>query len=135
MTKQGTYNLIGMVMLPLAAVVSGFIATLQGTWEAYGATYIALLTINSIVSLFGGFFSWLLLRRSVGERPRWIAITPMLIPSICGSLYYLFRAIVPASVAAGSEYLGMPQYLLIGVFMVLFVVLFLRLTRLSPRIA
>ena len=101
MTKQGTYNLVGMVMLPVAAVVAGYISTLNGTWEGYGATYVALLVINSLVSVPAAFFSWLLLRRSVGERPRWIAIMPTMLPAVCGSLYYLFRALIPQEVAAG----------------------------------
>jgi hypothetical protein len=62
-----------------------------------------------------GESSWLLLRKAKGDTARMIAITPTLIPAAIGIVWYLSRAIFPAEVAPGAEYIAAPQYLLIWV--------------------
>lgn len=133
MTSQGKLNLAAMVLLPLSAITAAAIATVNGVWNAYTDTYITVAIINSIVTVPAAFFSWLFLRRSTGETARLIAIFPTLVPSLWGSLWYLWYAFFPAEVAAGAEYLGAPQYLFIAMVATTFLVLLARLTRLAPR--
>ena len=38
-------------------------------------------------------------------------------PAIAGAIWYLFRAVIPAEVAPGAEYIAGPQYLLMGVIL------------------
>ena len=133
MTKHGTLNLAAMFLLPVAAVIAGFIATLNGVWNAYSATYIAVFSTTIAVTLPAAFFSWLFLRRSTGETARLIAIMPCLFPAVLGSVWYLWYALFPAEIAAGAEYLGFPQYLLLIMLGTTFLVLLLRLLRIAPR--
>lgn len=133
MTRQGKLNFAAMILLPLAAMLAAAIATMNGVWEAYSATYITVAVLNSIITVPAAFFSWLFLRRSTGDTARLIAILPTLIPSVWGSVWYLWYAFFPADVAAGAEYLGAPQYLFIAMLATTFLVLLARLTRLAPR--
>ena len=135
MTKHGTLNLAGMILLPIAAVIAAAIATMNGVWQAYSDTYIFVFAINSLIAVPAAFFSWLFLRRSIGQSARTIAILPTLIPAVVGSIWYLWYAFFPADVAAGAEYLGAPQYLLIGMVGTIFIVLLLRVTRIAPRVS
>jgi len=50
-------------------------------------------------------------------------------------VWYLWRGIMPASVAPGAEYIGAPQYLLVGMLVVTFLVLVIRVTGIVPRTA
>ena len=63
MTKHGALNLSGMILLPAAAVLAAYVATLNGVWNAYSATYIWLFIVNSAITVPAAFFSWLMLRR------------------------------------------------------------------------
>ena len=126
-------NLAGMLLLPVAATVAAGIATMNGVWNAYQDTYITVFVINSIITVPAAFFSWLFLRRSTGDTARMIAIMPTLLPSVVGSVWYLWYAFFPAEVAAGAEYLGAPQYLFLGMIGTLFLILLLRVTGLAPR--
>lgn len=135
MTKQGTLNLFGMFLLPCAAVLAAYIATLNGVWNAYSGTYIYVFAMNGVITLLAAFFSWLLLRRSIGSSARLIAILPCLLPAVVGSVSYIFYALFPAEVAAGAEYLAFPQYLLLGMVATLFAVLLLRVTGIAPRVS
>jgi hypothetical protein len=135
MTKHGALNLTGMILLPAAAVLAAYIATLNGVWNAYSDTYIWLFIVNSAITVPAAFFSWLMLRRSVGDTSRSIAILPTLAPAIYGAVWYFYRAIIPAEVAPGAEYLAAPQYLLIGMLAMTFLVLLMRITGLAPRIS
>jgi hypothetical protein len=134
MTKHGALNLAGMFLLPVAAVAAGAISTLNGVWAAYTDTYIYIFILNSVVSVPAAFFSWLFLRRSIGNGPRWFAILPSLGPAVYGSVWYLWRSIFPSEIAPGVEYLAAPQYLLIGMIATTFIVLLLRVTGVVPRI-
>ena len=135
MTKQAKWVLIGLFLLPVAACMGVAIAAANGVWEPYGGTYRMIFTYNVIVTVFGALFSWLLLRKAEGDLARWVAAAPTLLPAGLGTIWYLWRALVPAEVAAGAEYVGGPQYLLMGVFAVAILVLLLRITGLVPRTA
>ena len=96
-------------------MVAVMLATQNGVFDAYAATYGYLFVINAIPMLLGGLISWLLLRKATGDTARMIAITPTLIPAAIGIVWYMWRAVFPAEVAPGSEYIAAPQYLLIWV--------------------
>jgi hypothetical protein len=115
MTWHGKLNLIGMLSLPVVTMVAVLVATKNGVFDAYAATYGYLFIINAIPMLFGGLVSWRLLRKAIGDPARMIAVTPTLIPAAIGIIWYLWRAIFPAEVAPGAEYIAAPQYLLIWV--------------------
>jgi hypothetical protein len=135
MTKQGKYNLLGIFVLPVAVVVAAAIASLNGVWNAYPATYGFLFGINFAVMLIFGLLSGLLLLWSGGDRSRWLAVMPTLLTAGFGAVWYLFRALVPAEVAAGAEYIGVLQYLPIVGFGAFVVVLLLRVTGIVTRTA
>ncbi|MEE4186184.1 MAG: hypothetical protein V2J12_10480 [Gammaproteobacteria bacterium] len=135
MTKQGKYNLLGIFLLPLAVVVAAAIASLNGVWNAYAATYGFLFGINLAVMLIFGLLSGLLLLWSGGDRSRWLAVMPTLLTAGFGAVWYLFRAVFPAEVAAGAEYIGALQYLPIVGLGAFIVVLLLRVTGIVKRTA
>jgi hypothetical protein len=135
MTTQGKLNLLGIVLLPTTAMLGAFFATSNGVLDAYPATYVFLFALNCVISLPAGLLSYLFLRRSSGNISRWIAILPTLVPVVIGSAWYLWRGMVPAAVAPGAEYIGAPQYLLVGMLIVTLIVLLLRLTGIAPRTA
>lgn len=135
MTTQGKVNFLGIFMLPLAAIVGAALAAANGVFEPYRATYVFLFALNLVITVPAALFSAVLLRRSSGNTARWLAILPTLVPVVIGSVWYLSRGLVPASVAPGAEYIGAPQYLLIAVLVVFFFVLVLRVTGLVPRTA
>ena len=135
MTTQGKWNLIGLFLLPVAGVLGVAIAGANGVWEPYLGTYITVFGLNIIVTAVAAFISWLLLRRAEGNMARWLAVLPTVGPAIYGAVWYLGRAVFPAKVAPGAEYLGAPQYLIIAVFALAVLVLLLRITRIVPRTA
>lgn len=135
MTKQGKFNLLGIFLLPFAACVGAAIATANGVWNAYGATYQFLFGLNFGFMLVVGLLSGLLLLWSKGDRSRWLAVAPTLLTAVYGALWYIGRGIVPAEVAPGAEYIGALQYLLIIALATVFVVLVLRVTGIVQRTA
>jgi len=135
MTTQGKINLLGIVLLPAAAVLGAVLAAANGVFEPYRATYVFLFVLNCSITLPAALLSWLFLRRSSGNTSRWIAILPTLIPVAAGSLWYLWRGVVPAAVAPGAEYVGAPQYLFVCLLLVTLVVLIVRVTGIVPRTA
>jgi hypothetical protein len=133
MTKQGTINLAGVVLLPAAAVLGAALATMNGAFNAYGATYVFVIIINCIITIPAALLSGLLLRWSGGDRSRWVAILPMLVPVAIGSVWYIWRGIIPAAVAPGAEYIGAPQYLMVIMLVAAFIALLLRVTGIVSR--
>jgi len=133
MTKQGKWNLGGMLLLPVAAIAAAAIATLNGVWQAYSDTYIFVFFTNIAITLPAALFSLLFLRRSTGDKARLVAVMPTLLPAVVGAIWYLWYAFFPADVAAGAEYLAAPQYLILIMFATTFMVLLLRITGLAPR--
>ena len=111
MTGYGKINLLGMLLLPGAAVLAALIV-----FGPRADTLLSVGLINAIPMLLGGTISGLLLRGANRARAgRAIALWPTLIPAILGAAWYLWRALVPETVAPGREYLAAPQYLLLGV--------------------
>ncbi len=135
MTIQGKWNLIGLFLLPAAAALGVAIAGANGVWEPYSGTYIMVLAINFVVTIVAVIISWLLLRRAEGNVARWLAVLPTVGPAVYGAVWYLGRAIFPAKVAPGAEYIGAPQYLIIAVLAIAVLVLLLRITGIVSRTA
>lgn len=135
MTRQGKYNLLGIFLLPVAVVAAAGIAALNGVWKPYGSTYGFLFGMNLAVMLIFGLLSGLLLLWSSGDRSRWLAVLPTLLTAGFGAIWYLFRAVFPAEVAAGAEYIGVLQYLPIVGLGAFFIVLLLRVTGIVKRAA
>lgn len=113
MTRYGKINILGMLLLPIAASVAAL--TVFGTRTD---TVFTVFGLNLVPILIGGLVSGLLLRGAnrAGKGQR-IALWPTLIPAALGAIWYLFRAVVPAEVAPGAEYIAAPQYLLMGVIL------------------
>ena len=111
MTRYGKINILGMLLLPVAASVAALIVFGTRT-----DTVVTVFGLNLVPMLIGGLVSGLLLRGAnrAGKGQR-IALWPTLIPAALGAIWYLFRAVVPAEVAPGAEYIAAPQYLLMGV--------------------
>ena len=135
MTKQGIYNLLAILGLPVAAVLAAWIGTEKETWNAYFATYRWLFIVNLVFMLLFGLICGVMLRRSSTEKSRWVAIVPTLVTAGAGAGTYLWYAFVPPEVAAGAELLGAPQYLaVLGLGLIVFVLL-LRVTGIVKRTA
>lgn len=111
MSRYGKINLLGMLLLPVAASVAALIVFGTRT-----DTLMTVFGINLLPMLIAGLVSGLLLRGAnrAGKGHR-IALWPTLIPAVIGAVWYLFRALVPAEVAPGAEYIAAPQYLLMAV--------------------
>jgi len=133
MTTQGKLNLLGIVLLPAAAILGAALATSNGVFQAGTDTYIFIFALNCVVTLPAVLLSSLFLRRSLGKKSRWIAILPTLVPVAIGSFWYVWRGISPAVVAPGAEYIGAPQYLVVILLAVSFAVLLVRVTGMVPR--
>lgn len=135
MTKQGKYNLLGVILLPVAAVLAGAIATANGVWEAYGKTYGFLFGLNFVFMLVVALFSGLLLLWAAGDKSRWLAVAPTLLTAGVGAVWYIWSAIFPSAVAPGWQFIGVPQYLLTVAAVSLVVVLVMRLTGIVSKTA
>jgi len=59
---------------------------------------------------------------------------PMLVPVAIGSYWYIWRGISPAAVAPGAEYIGAPQYLIVILLAISFLVLLIRVTGIVSRV-
>ncbi len=113
MTKYGKINLLGMLLLPVAASVAALIVFGTRT-----DTLVTVFGLNLVPMLIGGLVSALLLRgANRAGKGQGIALWPTLVPAALGAIWYLFRAVVPAEVAPAAEYIAAPQYLLMGVIL------------------
>ncbi len=113
MTSYGKMNLLGMLLLPVAASVAALIVFGNNT-----PTLVTVFSLNLVPMLIGGLVSALLLRgANRAGKGQGIALWPTLIPAALGAIWYLFRAVFPAEVAPGAEYIAAPQYLLMGVIL------------------
>lgn len=111
MTGYGRMNLAGMLLLPAAASVAALIC-----FGPRGDTLLTVFALNLVPMLIGGLVSWLLLRGAArAGKGEGIALWPTIIPAVFGSVWYLWRAVMPAEVAPGAEYIAGPQYLLMAV--------------------
>lgn len=115
MTSYGKLNLMGMLLLPVAATLAALIV-----FGTRSDTLVAVFGINLVPMLIGGLTAWLLLRgANRAGKGQVIALWPTLIPAVAGAAWYLFRAFVPAEVAPGAEYIAAPQYLLMAVILLI----------------
>ena len=110
MSSYGKLNLIGMVALPLVAML--------GSILMFGIrmdTQIFVLGTNTVPMLIGGLASALYLRSAnKSGNGQLIALWPTLIPAGFGILWYLFGAVSSAP-DSGREYFAGPFYLVAGV--------------------
>jgi len=134
MTTQGKLNLLGIILLPGAAVLGAALATSNGVFNAYTDTYIFIFALNCVVTLPAALLSGLFLRRSLGNKSRWIAILPTLVPVAIGSYWYIWRGISPAAVGPVAAYIGAPQYLIVILLAISFLVLLIRVTGIVSRV-
>ena len=113
MTSHGKLNLLAMFGLPAAATLAAAITPALDAPNA--ATFGTIFVINLIVMLVGGLGAGLLLRgaRKAGGAGSGIAMLPSLVPALIGSVWYLYRSVVPETVAPGREIMAGPQYLLL----------------------
>ncbi len=109
MSKYGKINLIGMLGLPLVAVVGSIII-----FGLLIETQLFVLWTNAVPMLIGGLVSGLLLRsaRKSGSRGSYIALLPTLVPATFGVLWYLLGVVAPGA-DSGREYFAGPFYLLV----------------------
>ncbi len=111
MSGYGKLNLGGMVALPLAACVAALVA-----FGPRGDTLMWVAIINAIPMLLAGLISWRLLKGATRHGAGHLfAILPTLVPAALGVGWYLRGMVLPDPVAAGREYLAVPQYSLLGV--------------------
>lgn len=113
MSVYGKLNLLAMLLLPAVATLAGLVVFGLGP-----ETLFTVFGLNLMVMLFGGFFAAVLIRggRGSGAVGARIALLPSLVPAVIGSGWYLWRAVLPETVAPGREYIAGPQYLLRLVF-------------------
>ena len=113
MTSYGKINLLGMLLLPVAASVAALLVFGNRT-----DTLVTVFGLNLVPMLISGLVSALLLRgANRAGKGQGIALWPTLIPAALGAVWYLFRAVMPAEVAPGAEYIAGPQYLLMAVIL------------------
>lgn len=113
MTSYGKINLLGMLLLPVAASVAALLVFGNRT-----DTLVTVFGLNLVPMLISGLVSALLLRgANRAGKGQGIALWPTLIPAALGAIWYLFRAVMPAEVAPGAEYIAGPQYLLMAVIL------------------
>ncbi|MCC5793803.1 MAG: hypothetical protein JJT85_03605 [Chromatiales bacterium] len=119
MTVQGKLNLLGLLLLPLAATVAALLVFGLRT-----DTLLAVFAMNLLPVLLAAPLAGLLLlaMRHSTEALRWLAVLPTLLPAAWGSAWYLLRAAAPNRVAPGVEYIAGPTYLLVAVLLLLLVI-------------
>lgn len=113
MTAYGRLNLLGMVGMPVAAVIAA--ALTRALEDPYLATFVSIFLMNLVPMAIGGLVTGLLLRgaRKAGGVGAAIALAPSLGTAVVGSVWYLWRAFLPDPVAPGVEYIAAPQTLLL----------------------
>jgi hypothetical protein len=112
MTTYGRLNLLGIIGMPLIAVVAE--AWQRAMEDPYAMSFVAIFLLNLVPMLVGGAVTGLLLRsaRKAGGGGTAIALAPSVGTAVIGSVWYLWRAFVPDPVAPGVEIIAAPQYLL-----------------------
>ena len=113
MTTGGRLNVLGMFGMPAVATLA---AAITPALDSPGAgSFLTIFLMNLAVMLVGGVSASLLLRGAAkaGGAGSRIALLPSLAPALIGSAWYLYRSIVPETVAPGREILAVPLYLLL----------------------
>jgi hypothetical protein len=113
MTTYGRLNLLGVLGMPVAAVLAAAITS--ALEKPYLATFVSVFAMNLVPMLIGGTVTGLLLRgaRKAGGAGAGIALWPSLGTAVVGGVWYLWRAFMPDPVAPGVEYIAAPQTLLL----------------------
>jgi hypothetical protein len=109
MSAQAKLNLLGILILPVVATLTGIVM-----FEARPDTMLAVFGLNMVPMLIGGLISALLLRsaRKAGGAGRSMALWPTYVPAVIGIVWYLSDALFPAENDPGRVYIAGPQYLL-----------------------
>ena len=112
MSGYGKINVLGMLLLPLGAVLASIIS-----FGFRPDTALFVFGINLVPMLIGGLVAALLLRFAAkpGGKGQLIAILPSLVPAVFGILWYVGGVITSGSFDAGREYFAVPLYLLMWV--------------------
>ena len=113
MTRAARRNLTWMISLPVVAALTSAVC-FGPRVDTMGTVF----AMNALPMLIGAAISGLLLLGHPGDRAQNIAIWPTMVPAVIGILWYTGRAIFPAAVAPGAEYISAPQYLLVMVLVV-----------------
>lgn len=112
MTLSGRRNLLWMISLPVVATLTSAVC-----FGLRPDTMGTVFAMNAAPMLLGGAISGLLLLGSPHGPASRVAIWPTAVPAIIGIFWYVGRAIFPATVAPGVEYIAAPQYLLVLVLL------------------
>jgi hypothetical protein len=114
--SYGKLNLLGMVLMPLFAVICSLVV--------FGSridTQLFVFGTNLIPMLIGGCFAGLLIRaanKAHVSNKYLIALSPSLLPAAAGVLWYLGGLLNVSSGDSGREFFAGPMYLLGGVLIV-----------------
>lgn len=109
MSAQGKLNFLGVLIMPVVAMLTGVVMFGPRT-----DTMLTVFGLNMVPMLVGGVISALLLRsaRKAGGAGRSMALWPTFVPAIIGIVWYLSDALFPAENDPGRVYIAGPQYLL-----------------------
>ena len=119
-------NLIALTTMPLVAVFSSSTA-IEVDFKAIATIF----AINLIPMLISSGIGYLLLRKAKTNAAAIASVLSPVLLSFSTSAWYIIRLLLPDTNAPGSEYLAMPQYILVGavIFGILSVPVVLRLNR------
>ncbi len=114
MTAYGRLNLLALLGTPAIATLAAAITPALDSPD--GASYVTIFLINLLVMLVAALLASLLLRRArrSGDAHSMMALLPSSVPAVVGSGWYLYRSVVPDTVAPGREFLAVPVYLLVA---------------------
>lgn len=109
MTALGKFNLLGILIMPVVATLTGLFL-----FGPRADTMASIFGLNIVPMLIGGLISGLLIRsaRKAGGAGRSFALWPTLVPAAIGIVWYLSDALFPAENDPGRVYISGPQYLL-----------------------
>jgi predicted tellurium resistance membrane protein TerC len=112
MSTYGKYNLYAMLGMPIIAALASIIV-----FGFLPDTIAFVFGTNLAPMLIGGIVSALLLRfvSKPGDKGRFIAIWPTLVPAAFAALWYIGGAIIPNDSDPGREYFAVPIYLVMWV--------------------
>ena len=115
MSRYGKINLLGMLGLPVVAVLASMIM-----FDVQSETVVLVFGINILPMLIGGLISALLLRSATKANGsgNFLAVSPTLIPAIFAGIWYLYSALWSTDPGAGREYIAAPIYMSIGVVVI-----------------
>lgn len=108
MSNYGKLNLLGILGLPVLAVITSIIS-----FGPRGDTMVFVFGSHAIPMLIGGLISALLLRASnKSGKGHAISLWPTLIPAVLAAIWLLYGALLSSSPDVGREYMALPFYLI-----------------------